>query len=125
MKGKLNTDVSISNNETFPAGTEVEIVNTWSGYDGLFYDCKFPTGHRITLNSDRVNITDCSPHIDWEQRRYEIAREAVTAIMSNEDFYNQVLYEGAEHNQRQIQTSIASAAVVFADALIKELKKGD
>lgn len=63
--------------------------------------------------------------IDWEQRRYEIAREAVTAIMSNEDFYHQVLYEGAEHNQRQIQTSIASAAVVFADALIKELKKGE
>lgn len=63
--------------------------------------------------------------IDWEQRRYEIAREAVTAIMSNEEFYNQVLYEGAEHNQGQIQTSIASAAVVFADALIKELKKGE
>lgn len=63
--------------------------------------------------------------IDWEQRRYEIAREAVTAIMSNEDFYHQVLYEGTEHNQRQIQTSIASAAVVFADALIKELKKGE
>lgn len=63
--------------------------------------------------------------IDWEQRRYEIAKETVTAIMSNEDFYHQVLYEGAEHNQRQIQTSIASAAVVFADALIKELKKGD
>ncbi len=61
--------------------------------------------------------------IDWEQRRYEIAKETVTAIMSNEDFYHQVLCEGAEHGQRQIQTNIARAAVIFADALIKELKK--
>lgn len=63
--------------------------------------------------------------IDWEQRRYEIAKETVTAIMSNEDFYHQVLCEGAEHGQRQIQTNIARAAVIFADALIKELKKGE
>lgn len=63
--------------------------------------------------------------IDWEQRRYEIAKETVTAIMSNEDFYHQVLCEGAEHGQRQIQTNIARAAVIFADALIEELKKGD
>lgn len=61
--------------------------------------------------------------IDWEQRRYEIAKETVTAIMSNEDFYHQVLCEGAEHGQRQIQTNIARAAVIFADALIEELKK--
>lgn len=63
--------------------------------------------------------------IDWEQRRYEIAKETVTAIRSNEDFYHQVLCEGAEHGQRQIQTNIARAAVIFADALIEELKKGD
>ena len=60
--------------------------------------------------------------IDWEQRRYEIAKETVTAIMSNEDFYHQVLCEGADHGQRQIQTNIARAAVIFADALIKKLK---
>lgn len=63
--------------------------------------------------------------IDWEQRRYEIAKETVTAIMSNEDFYHQVLCEGAVRGQRQIQTNIASAAVVFADALIEELRKGE
>lgn len=64
-----------------------------------------------------------SKSIDWEQRRYEIAKESVTAIMSNEDFCAQVLFEGAEHGQRQIQTNIAHAAVVFADALIEELKR--
>lgn len=69
---------------------------------------------------DFLNVKDSA--IDWEQRRYEIAKETVTAIMSNEDFYHQVLCEGAEHGQRQIQTNIARAAVIFADALIKELK---
>lgn len=67
--------------------------------------------------------TDEVKSVDWEQRRYEIAKEAVTAIMSNEDFCAQVLCEGAEHGQRQIQTNIAHAAVVFADALIEELKR--
>lgn len=73
---------------------------------------------------DFLNIgNSANSAIDWEQRRYEIAKETVTAIMSNEDFYHQVLCEGAEHGQRQIQTNIARAAVIFADALIEELKK--
>lgn len=125
MKGKLNTGISISNNETLLAGTEVEIVDSLNGYTGVVYQCRLPKGKQVMISANKVDITDYSPRIDWEQRRYEIAKETVTAIMSNEDFYHQVLYEGAEHNQRQIQTSIASAAVVFADALIKELKKGD
>ena len=74
------------------------------------------------LDSPKGSWNDSKP-IDWEQRRYEIAKESVTAIMSNEDFCAQVLFEGAEHGQRQIQTNIAHAAVVFADALIEELKR--
>jgi hypothetical protein len=74
------------------------------------------------VKTDEVKIDEVKS-IDWEQRRYEIAKEAVTAIMSNEDFCAQVLYEGAQHGQRQIQINIAHAAVVFADALIEELKR--
>lgn len=74
------------------------------------------------LDLPKGSRNDSKP-IDWEQRRYEIAKESVIAIMSNEDFYHQVLCEGAEHGQRQIQTNIAHAAVIFADALIEELKK--
>lgn len=125
MKGKLNKDVSISDNETLLAGTDVEILDVLNGYTGIVYQCKLFTGRQFVISSNKVDITDYSPHIDWEQRRYEIAKEAVTAIMSNEDFYHQVLYDGAEYAQRQIPTNIASAAVIFADALIKELKKGD
>lgn len=74
------------------------------------------------LDLPKGSWNDSNP-IDWEQRRYEIAKESVIAIMSNEDFCAQVLFEGAEHGQRQIQTNIAHAAVVFADALIEELKR--
>ena len=79
----------------------------------------------IYLKVSELDLFEDFKAIDWEQRRYEIAKETVTAIMSNEDFYHQVLCEGAEHGQRQIQTNIARAAVIFADALIEELKKGD
>lgn len=70
-----------------------------------------------------INMKANKP-IDWEQRRYEIAKEAICAIMSNEEFYAQVLYEGAELNGRRgIPCNVSHAAVVFADALIAELKK--
>lgn len=63
--------------------------------------------------------------IDWEQRRYEIAKESLVAIMSNDEFYAQVLYEGAQlDGRRGIPCNISRAAVVFADALIVELKGG-
>lgn len=79
------------------------------------------------IQSKEVDLSNApiypNKSIDWEQRRYEIAKEAVTAIMSNEDFCAQVLYEGAQYGQRQIQINIAHAAVVFADALIEELQK--
>lgn len=51
-----------------------------------------------------------SKEIDWEQRRYEIARDALTALLS-------VPTIGA------ICAPCSKAAVTYADSLIKELKK--
>lgn len=123
MKGKLITGVSISDNEMIAIGTEVEIVDVRYGFDA-FYMCIIPDGRQITINANDIDITDYSRYIDWEQRRYEIAKEAVTAIMSNKDSYHQVLVEGAERGQRHVPINIARAAVLFADVLIEELKKG-
>lgn len=73
-----------------------------------------------------VNVEDIESiveeTIDWEHRRYEIAKESIAAIMSNSDFYEQVLCINAEKNKRYIPTIISEAAVAFSDALIKELK---
>lgn len=52
--------------------------------------------------------------IDWEQRRYEIARDMLASIESNAD---PRMYQGNPDEQ-------SKWAVIFADALIAELKKG-
>lgn len=81
---------------------------------------KFRKGHDMP----DIELLEKDKPIDWEQRRYEIAKESICAIMSNEEFYAQVLYEGAELNGRRgIPCNVSHAAVVFADALIEELKK--
>lgn len=95
---------------------------------GIFFEEKNDNGviesRMSSLHERELEfIEDNKLCIDWEKRRYEIAKEAMTAIMSNNDFYEQVLYESAEKGNRQIQVSISVAAVVFADALIEELKK--
>lgn len=51
--------------------------------------------------------------IDWEQRRYEIARDAMCTILSKPEYYT--WKDGKE---------LASVSADFADALINELKGG-
>lgn len=53
--------------------------------------------------------------IDWEQRRYEIAKDMMAAFLSNSC---SAIYMGNTDEQ-------AKYAVGYADALIAELKKGD
>mgnify|MGYP005949233343 CR=1 FL=1 len=53
--------------------------------------------------------------IDWEQRRYEIAKAAMQGRLSNQ--YGDILV-----GEREFE-GVAVSSVEFADALIKELKK--
>jgi len=55
--------------------------------------------------------------IDWEQRRYEIAKGALQGYLSCYDGPSLV----GEHNYQYA----AEASVKFADAIISELKKGE
>ena len=50
-----------------------------------------------------------SKEIDWEQRRYEIAKDALAALLSDPTI--------------GVNTSYSKVAVDYADALIEELKK--
>lgn len=68
--------------------------------------------------------------IDWEQRRYELAKSAMQGILSNQD---QIIYACFE--ERRVREAkgikdgiitpnvIAKYAVACADSLIAELKK--
>lgn len=71
-----------------------------------------------------VHVTDYGPRIDWEQRRYELAKSAMQGILSDN---TEVGYACSEANYNKgekhtIPISIARFAIACADALINELK---
>ena len=71
--------------------------------------------HGLNIQWDFEDVEEeLSTQIDWEQRRYEIAKDIMAAFLSN--FCSNV-YVGNPDEQ-------AKSAVMFADALITELKKG-
>lgn len=62
--------------------------------------------------------------IDWEQRRYELAKAAMQGILSNEE---EVRYACSEADYKKgekhtVPKGIARFAIACADALINELK---
>lgn len=56
--------------------------------------------------------------IDWERRRYDIAKDVITAIMGRTNYDPFMASILSNH-----YTSIANLSVRVADALITELKK--
>lgn len=123
MKGKTNVGVVISETETLAAGTEVEIVDVRYGCE-TYYMCIIPSGVQMPIDARVVDITDYTPYIDWEQRRYELSKAAMQGILSNEE---EVRYacSGADYKEGEKHTvpkGIAQFAIACADALINELK---
>lgn len=113
MKGILKTRVPISEDEALLACTEVEIINGWCGCDGYFYQCEIAGGRQIVINSNNIEVTDHRPYIDWEQRRYELAKAAMQGFCSNP--HEQIMNAGS--------SVVAGWSVGFADALIRKLKE--
>lgn len=74
---------------------------------------------------DFLNIENSA--IDWEQRRYELAKAAMQGIFSDKDevdiAYTCMGYKESE--KHTVPKAVAQYAVSCADALIEELKKGD
>lgn len=64
-----------------------------------------------------MNRRQRNSEIDWEQRRYEIAKEMMPVI------YKQCV-EVLKLGQSVKYEDVAKGAVRFADLLIEELKKG-
>ncbi len=62
------------------------------------------------------------PEINWEQRRYEIAKEMLAAIYLDDGNAERADDSNLEFEFKTLQGS-AREAVRFADALIEELKK--
>lgn len=56
--------------------------------------------------------------INWEQRRYEIAKEMLPMV------YNKLVTLRLSEDTIDVQGLAAAGAIEYADALIKELKGG-
>ena len=79
----------------------------------------------ISLKSKykELRMTDSECDIDWEQRRYEIAKTMMHAIYLDDGNAERADKSGLGFEYKDFQGS-AKEAVRFADALIAELKKG-
>ena len=81
-----------------------------------------PTEAYITLDEPQEQPKQEQPtpkqEIDWEQRRYEIAKEMLPVI------YRQGM-EAQKHGQSVKRKDTAYYEVIFADMLIEELMKGE
>ena len=65
-----------------------------------------------------------SDNIDWEQRRYELAKAAMQGILSNEEEVGYAC-SGATYKENEKHTvpkAVAQFAIACADVLINELK---
>lgn len=64
---------------------------------------------------NQVNQEPCNTHVDWEQRRYEIAKTMLPiTLVSGRGPHGELILETCD--------KAAELAVIYADALIKELK---
>lgn len=67
------------------------------------------------VTSDEIEMIDnWGKEIDWEQRRYEIARDALTGIIAEESIPGADPYHYFDED--------VSRAIKYADKLIKQLK---
>ncbi len=99
---------------------EIVDVVSW-GYNGSYTDYYDSKGEFHHTNLNKYNyfediIEDTKDGIDWEKRRYEIAKEAVNGLLAAP------VVEGIDPNPSM--DDIARKAVKIADYLIEELKKG-
>lgn len=92
--------------------------------DETFWWCKDKQESYHTWELDFLEVDTTRKFIDWEQRRYEIAKEAMGALISSPSYqfcevnnYYEVYIEPSE--------DVAKDAVKYADALIEELKGGE
>ena len=64
------------------------------------------------------SLFESLPQIDWEQRRYEIAKDMMSSVVQRQD-----TRESARLNNMSFEKYSAMTAIYCADALIEELKK--
>lgn len=80
--------------------------------DETYWWCK---DKQESYHKSELDFIECD--IDWEQRRYEIAKDAMNSILTAP------IIDGVNPNPSA--EDVATYSVRLADALIKELKGGE
>lgn len=80
----------------------------------VFFE-KYPKQETTEMQDAENATTQAHKEIDWEARRYEIAKSAMNGILASAAMY------GGCH---QSSFEVSNMAIYYADALIAELKKG-
>lgn len=106
MKAKLTRPYDIGQGITLLSGTEVEIISVIPIPSSTACVVEINGYGKRIIDTGYLNVDDSYLVPDWEQRRYEIAKECVAVLMRNE-----ITLEDA-----------AKISVEQADALIAELK---
>lgn len=83
--------------------------------EGMCYLCHHHGKYQY-LPITYLDIDFSKKDIDWEERRYEIAKEAMNAILSNQKW-------GEEYNKGYYKKDVVGNALSYADELIEQLKQ--
>lgn len=101
-----------------------EIINI-ADYARVRLDRCDSYGNPIELSFDEVEILqERSDNIDWEQRRYELAKAAMQALISNSFFMKNLGMYLDEHPDKKMDAIevVAIESINYTDVLIKKLK---
>lgn len=101
-----------------------EIINI-ADYARVTLDRCDSYGNPIELSFDEVEILqERSDNIDWEQRRYELAKAAMQALISNSFFMKNLGMYLDEHPDKKMDAIevVAIESINYTDVLIKKLK---
>lgn len=90
-----------------------DMVVIYKEFDEFFE--KYPKQETTEMQDVENTTTQAHKEIDWEARRYEIAKSAMNGILASAAMY------GGCH---QSSFEVSNMAIYYADALIAELKKG-
>lgn len=75
-----------------------------------------------------VTALEFEKEIDWEQRRYEVAKVALQSLLGNSDAVNATTIDCCRADeygeQKSVTQAISQYAIAVADVFISELKKG-
>lgn len=86
--------------------------------------CKECVAKQTREKRNGIIETDKPKQIDWEQRRYEIAKDMLCAIYVDDGNESRCANHNMNFEYQSLESS-AKTAVRYADALINELKKHD